>query len=49
MIVAIVEGIHALILHLMARYLKDYFDHLVDREALRAEAQTLRSSVEPAR
>lgn len=27
----IVEGVHAVILHLMTKYFKDYFDHLVER------------------
>lgn len=26
----IIEGVHAVILHLMTRYFKDYFDHLVE-------------------
>ncbi len=28
----VVEGVHAVILHLMTKYFKDYFDHLVERE-----------------
>src|SRR3989344_8251099 len=27
----IVEGVHAIILHLMTKYFKDYFDHLVEK------------------
>jgi D-sedoheptulose 7-phosphate isomerase len=26
----VVEGVHAVILHLMTKYFKDYFDHLVE-------------------
>lgn len=29
----IVEGVHGVILHLMTKYFKDYFDHLVERDA----------------
>ena len=28
----LVEGVHGIILHMMVRYFKDYFDHLVERE-----------------
>lgn len=30
----IVEGVHAVILHLMTKYFKDYFDHLVERRRI---------------
>jgi D-sedoheptulose 7-phosphate isomerase len=39
----VVEGIHAVVLHVMTRYFKDYFDCLVEREALAAAKRESRS------